>query len=130
MDDITDSVNLNLGKLWEMVRDREAWHAAVHGVAELDTTLSLNNNNDNNMACIYFISFDFSITLCLYSMATVSKLFAKTCLSVSFLNQIRSRLVSGCVVSNQQNRGVILLALKPQVVSRWVFCVLFLLFLF
>ena len=33
LDGITDAVNMNLGKFWEMVRDREAWHAAVHGVA-------------------------------------------------------------------------------------------------
>ena len=32
VDGITDSMHLNLGKLWEMVRDRAAWHAAVHGV--------------------------------------------------------------------------------------------------
>ena len=40
LDDITDSVNMNLGKLWEMVRDREAWHAAAHGVAKSQTYLS------------------------------------------------------------------------------------------
>ena len=39
-------MNMNLGKLQGMVRDREAWHAAVHGVAELDATGWLNNNNN------------------------------------------------------------------------------------
>ena len=32
LDGITDAMNVNLGKLWEMVRDREAWRAVVHGV--------------------------------------------------------------------------------------------------
>ena len=34
---ITDSMNMNLGKIWELVRDREAWHAAVHGITKSRT---------------------------------------------------------------------------------------------
>ena len=40
LDGITDSVNMSLSKLLEMVNDREAWHAAVHGVTKSQTRLS------------------------------------------------------------------------------------------
>ena len=41
LESITDAMDMKLGKLWEMVRHRHAWRAAVHGVTESD----MNNNN-------------------------------------------------------------------------------------
>ena len=48
LDDITGSVDMNLSKFWEIVKDREVWHVAVHGAAKCQTQLRLNTTTNTN----------------------------------------------------------------------------------
>ena len=52
LDNITDRMNMNLGKLWEMVRDSEAWRATVHGVAKSRTRLSDFHSHSLQCSCL------------------------------------------------------------------------------
>ena len=50
LDRIINSVDMNLRKLWEIVEDRGAWYATVHGVAKLHMIQQLNNNSNNDIS--------------------------------------------------------------------------------
>ena len=57
LDGITDSVDMSLSKLWEIVKDREIWGVAVHGIAKSQTQLSDQTTTKYSIQCIYHILF-------------------------------------------------------------------------
>ena len=69
LDIITDSMAMNLSKLWEIVKAREIWHAAIHGVAERQDLVTEQKHNGKNIkknlyVCVYILCVCITKSLC------------------------------------------------------------------
>ena len=77
LDGITDSMDMGLGGLWELVMDREAWHAAVHGVAKSRTRLG--DWNELHSAVLYPLSFMLDLPNTLEERGNRAELYTVGC---------------------------------------------------
>ena len=86
LDGITDAMGMNLGKLWKMVEDREAWHAAVCGVTESDMTGKLNKNLIEVKSCSIWILCVCVCEIGLFHLAKVLKIHSCCSILKNFLS--------------------------------------------
>ena len=107
MDGVTDSMDMNLSKPWEIVKDREAWHAAVHGTAESDTTEQLDNNLSIyhlliiNLSVIYLSDYGLSIYSWIFNNVGLNRARPLT-LSFFFSEYVYSYRIYGWLIPQRQ----------------------------
>ena len=102
LDGITDSIHMNLGKLWKIVRDREAWHAAVHGIRKSQKGLS------NEQQHIYIHTHTYKVTNrdLLYSTGNSTQYFVMTYMGKESKKRVGTRVTDSLWCTPQTNTAL------------------------